>query len=83
MNDQPHRGRDLSEKHKDLLRVRIIGPEGQEWYQDAAAVPRVGEEVTIWKASGELAWSGIVSSVHWAAAETAGGLVAIVRLVEG
>jgi len=72
--------RDQTAKYKDLLRIRIIGPEEQEWYQDGIAVPRVGEEVIVMGESGDVAWEGIVDQVSWGVPQRAGGMIAIVQL---
>lgn len=72
--------RDQTAKYKDLLRVRIIGPDGQQWYQDCIAVPRSGEQVIVMGASGEVAWEGVVDQVSWGVPQQAGGMIAIVQL---
>ena len=64
------------------LRLKIIGPAGEEWYHDARDVPRVGDECTVWTANNNVAWRGVVESVSWGFAENFDGMFVIVQLAE-
>jgi hypothetical protein len=72
--------RDATEGLGDVLRVSIIGPDGQQWYQDALAVPREGEEVVVFTRDKKAAWRGTVKKVTWAVIEGVGGMVVNVQL---
>jgi hypothetical protein len=64
------------------VRLKIIGANGQEWYQQMTAVPRVGDRCTIWTNEKRIAWSGTVEDVNWCFAEDFNGAFVIVQLAD-
>ena len=76
--------KDPLNRHKEVLSITIIGPNGQRWKHRGIAVPRVGEEVACWSPDKKLRdrplWEGVVKSVTWGIVEGSAGLIAIVNL---
>lgn len=67
---------------QDYLNLIVVGPnDGDEWQQQAVAVPRVGDNVTVRKSgAGNKVFEGEVEEVHWGLIEGRAGIVATVWL---
>lgn len=68
------------EESKPRIRLKVIGPRGEEWFEEVNTVPRVGDRCTIWTAEKRIDWSGNVESVNWCFAKDYDGAFVIIQL---
>ncbi|MGQ7830692.1 hypothetical protein [Altererythrobacter sp. Z27] len=71
---------DVNDKSQSRIKLKIVSATGEEWFQEASSVPRVGDRCSVWTDANRIAWSGPVESVNWCYAKDFDGTFVIVQL---